>query len=169
MRILALRDGRTAVPRAKTLYVRDEDATTWDEAVKAAAEEGVSMSEFVIAAVRERLDKRDPLVFEEISVQSMEPFSAAFMYKATHTFRGRWILKDARSNHPGANPNDVWSIAITEGGFFAVHVLRGGDIPWLGTNSSLAELANSFGIPADVVETALDALSKTEWVIRRDI
>jgi hypothetical protein len=157
------------VPRAKTLYVRDEDATTWDEAVKAAAEEGVSMSEFVIAAVRDRLDKRDPLVFEEISVQSMEPFGAASMYKATHTFQGRWILKDAHSNDPGENPNDVWSIAITEGGFFAVHVLRGGDIPWLGTNPKFAELANSFRIPADVAETALDALSETDWVIRRDL
>jgi hypothetical protein len=162
-------DRRTAVPRAKTLYVRDEDATAWDEAIKAAAEEGVSMSEFVIAAVRDRLDRRNPLVFEEISVQSTEPLTAGTAYKATHTFRGRWILKDVRSNHPGASPNDVWSIAITEGGFFAVHVLRGGDVPLLGTNPSFADLANSFGIPADVAEAAVDALSKTEWVIHRDI
>jgi hypothetical protein len=157
------------VPRAKTLYVRDEDATTWDEAVRAAAEEGVSMSEFVITAVRESLDKRRPLVFEEISVQSMEPLTPAIAHKRTHTFRGRWILKDFSSNHPGANPNDVWSIAITEGGVFAVHVLRGGDIPLLGTNPSFIELEKNFGIPADVAKAALEAVSKTEWVIRRDI
>lgn len=157
------------MPRTKTLYVRDEDATTWDEAIKAAAEAGVSMSEFVIAAVRERLDRRNPLVFDEISVQSMEPFTAGTAFKATHTFRGQWIVKDVRSNDPGASPNDAWSIAITEGGFFAVHVLRGGDVPLLGTNPSFADLANSFGIPGDVAKATVDALSKTEWVIRRDI
>lgn len=78
-------------------------------------------------------------------------------------------MKDVCSSDPGASPNDVWSIAITEGGFFAVHVLRGGHVPLLGTNPSFADLENSFGIPADVAKAAVDALSKTEWVIRRDI
>jgi hypothetical protein len=157
------------VPRARTLYVRDEDATTWDAAARAAAEEGVSMSEFVIAAVRDSLEKRRPMIFGDISVQSMEPLTPAIAHKRTHTFRGRWILKDVHSSHPGANPNDVWSIAITEGGFFAAHVLRGGDIPLLGTNSNFVELEKSFGIPTDVAEAALEAITKTDWVIRRDI
>jgi hypothetical protein len=163
-----MRRRRSVVPRAKTLYVRDEDSVIWDQAAKAAAEEGVSLSEFVTASVRERVDRRRPLAFEELSAESMEPYTATTAIKRTHKFLGRWILKDVRSAQPGAF-QDIWSIAITEDGVFAAHVLRGGETPLLGTDPKLDELARRFLIPDDVVAAAVEALSGVEWVVRRKI
>lgn len=154
--------------RVKTLYVRDEDAATWEEAAKTAAEEGVSVSEFATAAVRERLDRRPP-AFELLTAQSMESFTPAMQIKRTHEFWGRWILKDVRSTHPGASQNDLWSIAITKGGVFAAHVLRGGEVPLLGTDPDLKELERKFLIPADIVKVAMEELGKMSWTVRRDI
>src|SRR6516225_5421889 len=101
--------------RMKTLYVRDEDAGIWEEAAKAAADEGVSVSEFAALAVRERLDRRPP-AFELLTADSMEPLTPTMQIKRRYEFEGRWILKDVRSTHPGASRRDVWSIAITKGG-----------------------------------------------------
>jgi hypothetical protein len=154
--------------RVKTLYVRDEDAGTWEEAAKAAAYEGVSVSEFATAAVRERLDRRPP-AFELLTADSMEPLTPTMQIKRQHQFWGRWILKDVHSAHPGANPHDVWSIAITKGGVFAAHVLRGGEAPLLGTDPDFGELERKFLIPADVAAAASKALKSIDWVVRRDI
>jgi hypothetical protein len=154
------------MPRAKTLYVRDEDSDVWEKAARVAAEKGVSLSEFVTIAVRDRLDRRQLPAFEELSAESMEPFTATMSIKRIHPFVGQWILKDVRSTHPGAFPDDVWSIAITQSGVFAVHVLRGGKTPLLGTDAKLDELARTFGIPDDVVAAAVEALEGVEWVVR---
>jgi hypothetical protein len=64
---------------------------------------------------------------------------------------------------------DVWSIAITKGGVFAAHVLRGGEAPLLGTDPDFRELERKFLIPADVAEAASEALKSIDWVVRRDI
>ena len=154
--------------RAKTLYVRDEDVVTWEEAAKAAAGEGVSVSEFATAAVRERLDRRPP-AFELLSAASMEPLTPTMQIKRTYEFWGRWILKDVRSAHPGASHQDVWSIAITKGGVFVVHVLRGGEAPLLGSDADFGELERKFLIPADVAKSASEILDRMVWVVRRDI
>ena len=126
------------------------------------------MSEFVTAAVRERVDRRHSPDYQELTAESMEPYTATATIKRPHRFLGQWLLKDVRSAHPGAAHQDVWSIAITPGGVFAVHVLRGGT-PLLGTGEKLDELARKFVIPDDVVAAAIDALSGVEWVVRREI
>ncbi len=153
--------------RVKTLYVRDEDAGTWEEAAKAAADEGVSVSEFAAVAVRERLDRRPP-AFELLTADSMEPLTPTMQIRRRYEFEGRWILKDVRSTHPGASPHDVWSIAITRGGVFVAHVLRGG-APLLGTDPDFGELERKFLIPADVAAAASEILKSIDWVVRRDI
>jgi hypothetical protein len=154
--------------RVKTLYVRDEDAGIWEEAAKAAADEGVSVSEFAILAVRERLDRRPP-AFELLTADSMEPLTPTTQIKRRYEFEGRWILKDVRSTHPGASRRDLWSIAITKGGVFVAHVLRGGEAPLLGTGSDFGELERKFLIPADVAAAASESLKSIDWVVRRDI
>ena len=154
--------------RVKTLYVRDEDAATWEEAAKAASEEGVSVSEFATAAVRERLDRRPP-AFELLTAQSMEPLTPTMQVKRTYEFWGRWILKDVHSTQPGTSQNDIWSIAITKGGVFVAHVLRGGEAPLLGTDPDFGELKRKFLIPADIAMAALEILDTVNWVVRRDI
>lgn len=156
------------MPRAKTLYVRDEDSATWEQAATMAAKGGISLSEFVTAAVRERLDRHRPQAFEELTADSLEPYTATAAIKRTHRFLGRWILKDVHSAHPCA-AQDVWSIAITEGGVFAAHVLRGGTVPLLGTDTNLDALARTFLMPDDVVQAAIDALSGVDWIVRRAI
>jgi hypothetical protein len=154
--------------RVKTLYVRDEDVATWEEAAKAASGEGVSVSEYAAAAVRQRLDRRPP-VFDLLRAQSMEPITPAMQIKRTYEFWGNWIVRDARSVHPAASQNDLWSIAITKGGVFAAHVLRGGEVPLLGTDPDLGELARKFRIPDDIVEAALEHLGKVNWIVRQEI
>lgn len=152
---------------AKTLYVRDEDASTWEEAAKAASSEGVSMSEFVITAIRERLDRRPP-TFELLSADSMEPHTSRTQIKRTYEFWGHWILKDVHSANPSLSNDELWSIAITKGGSFAAHVIRGG-APLLGTDPDFEELVKKFLIPSDIVEAVTEALEKVSWVVRRDI
>jgi hypothetical protein len=154
--------------RVKTLYVRDEDAGVWEEAAKAAVDEGVSVSEFATTAIRERLDRRPP-AFELLTAESMEPLTPTMQIKRRYEFEGRWVLKDVRSTHPGANRRDVWSIAITQGGAFVAHVLRGGDAPLLGTDPEFGELVRKFLIPADIAEAVAESLKTTDWVVRRDI
>jgi hypothetical protein len=154
--------------RVKTLYVRDEDAATWEEAAKAAADEGMSMSEFATVAVRERLDRRPP-AFELLTAESMEPLTPATQVKRQYQFWGRWIVKDVHSANPGASHHDLWSVAITKGGVFVAHVLRAGGIPLLGTDPDFGELQRKFLIPPDVGEAALEILKTTDWVVRRDI
>jgi hypothetical protein len=155
------------VPRAKTLYVRDEDSAIWEQAANVAAKEGVSLSEFVTAAVREQVERLRPPAFEELSADSMEPFTAGTARIRTHTFLGRWIIKDMQSRHPGTM-HDVWNIAITSGGVFAVQVVRAGT-PLFGTDPKLDDLARTFGIPDDVVAAALKALEGVNWVVKREI
>ena len=153
--------------RVKTLYVRDEDAATWEEAAKAAAEEGVSVSEFVTAAIRARLDQRPP-AFELLRADSMEPLTPQMQVKRTYEFWGHWILKDAQSDHPSLSPDERWSIAITKDGNFVAHVIRGG-APLLGTDPKFEELVNKFLIPSDIARSASEVIHNMNWVIRRDI
>jgi len=156
------------VARVKTLYVRDEDTGIWEEAAKAAADEGVSVSEFAITAIRERLDRRPP-AFELLTAESMEPLTPTMQVKRRYQFWGHWLLKDVHSAHPGASRHDVWSIAITRGGAFVAHILRGGEAPLLGTDPDFGELERKFLIPADIVEAVAEILKTTDWVVRRDI
>jgi hypothetical protein len=154
----------------KTLYVRDEDAAMWEAAAQAASQEGASLSEFVTAAVRARLDdRRSVMNFELLSADSLEPFVRGTAIRRTFQFEGRWILKEVRSSDPGASPDDVWSIAVTKAGAFAAHVLRRGEAPLLGTDPDIEELQRKFLIPPDVVEAALAVLKEQGWVVRRDL
>lgn len=154
--------------RVKTLYVRDEDTATWEEAAKAAGDEGVSVSEFATIAVRERLDRRPP-AFELLTADSMEPLTPTMQIKRQYQFEGRWILKNMHSAYPGASRHDVWSIAITKGGVFVAHVLHGGEAPSLGTDPDFGQLVRKLLIPTDVAAAASEALKSINWVVRRDI
>src|SRR5579859_4879621 len=149
------------MPRVKTLYVRDEDAGIWEKAAKAAADEGVSVSEFATTAIRERLDRRPP-AFELLTAESMEPLTPTAQIKRRYQFWGHWLLKDVQSAHPSASRHDVWSIAITKGGVFAAHVLRGGEVPLLGTDPDFGELERKFLIPADIAAAVSEALKSID-------
>jgi hypothetical protein len=156
--------------RVKTLYVRDEDAAVWEAAAKAAAEEGVSVSEYAVSAVRERLERRSqPADYELLSADSLEPFARGMAIRRVMEFEGRWILKDVHSRHPGAFPADVWSIAITRDESFVVHVRRRGSDPLLAADPDFGMLERKFGIPADIVEAATRVLISEGRVVRRDI
>jgi hypothetical protein len=156
------------MPPVKSLYVRDEAAGPWEEVARAAAEEGVSVSEFAALAVREPLHRRPP-AFALLTADSMEPLTPTMKIRRRYEFEGRWVLKDGRSTHPGASRRDVWSIAITKGDVFVAHVVRGGETPLLGTDPDFGELERKFLIPGDVAAAASETLESIDWVVRRDI
>jgi hypothetical protein len=152
--------------RVKTLYVRDEDAATWEKAAKAAAEEGMSLSEFVTTAIRTRLDQRPPS-FELLRADSMEPLTPQMQVKRTYEFWGHWILRDAESGHPGLSQGERWSVAITKDGNFVVHVLRGG-APLMGADPNFEELVKKFLVPPDIAQAASEIINGLDWTVRRD-
>lgn len=155
--------------RVKTLYVRDEDAPIWEEAAKAAAAEGASLSEFVTAAVRTSLENRPPAMnFKSLSVDSLVAVAHGTVVRRQTYFQGRWLVRHTQSADPAASPADRWSIAVTPGGAFVAYVLRGGDVPELGTNLDLNELQRNLRIPADVIATSLTVLDTEGWVVRQD-
>jgi hypothetical protein len=149
---------------AKTLYVRGEDSATWEEATKAAAREGVSVSEFVTTAVRQRLDRQSgALAYEELSAESFDPLGLQ-----TVRFSGRWIVNDMRSSAAGTSKQDVWRIAVTKFGRFVSHVRRANGVPTLTARDILDELASDL-VPADVIDAARQALQEQGYAIWRDI
>jgi len=152
--------------RVKTLYVRDEDVTTWEEAARAARAEGMSVSEFVVDAVRDRLARRPSgREFRELSFESEAV--VAHGQTATQTVRivGRWLVKDVHSTSPGADQRETWSIAVMRTGFFVAHVRRQSGA-WHGTGPDLDELERRMGVPADVITAASEVLRKEGWTVR---
>jgi hypothetical protein len=158
------------MPRVRTLYVRDEDASTWEEAAEAAKREGVSLSEYVTTVVRGSLERRQAARdFELLAVDSLEPFGRGMAVRRTMQFEGRWILREARSTAPGAIPGDLWNLAVTKGGVFVAHVLRSGRDPLVGTDPDLIELQRKFLVPDDIIESAVQVLGEQGWVVLRDL
>jgi len=155
--------------RVKTLYVRDADAMTWEKAANAAGREGMSLSEFVSAAVREHLERRPSATeFTELSLESQAVVAHGTTAPRTTRFVGRWLVKDIHSTSPGVDHRDVWSIAVTKTGVFVAYVRRQGGA-WHGTNPDLDELERQFGVPTDVIGAASDVLHKEGWTVRLDI
>ena len=155
--------------RVKTLYVRDEDAVIWEKAAKVAAKEGASLSEFVTAAVRTRLENQPPATnFRLLSAKSLKVVAHGTAIAQTTHFEGRWLVSNARSSAPGESSTDVWSIAVTKGGAFVAQVLRGGRDPELAANRDLNGLQRIIRIPADIIAAALTVLSEEGWVVHHD-
>jgi hypothetical protein len=149
---------------AKTLYVREEESATWEEATKAAAREGVSMSEFATTAVRQRLDRQSHAVaWEELSAESFDPLGLQTVH-----FAGRWIISDMHSSTAGVNGQDVWSIAVTKFGRFVSYIRRVNGVPTLTAKDDLDELARDL-VPADVIDAARQALQRDGYEVWRDI
>jgi len=154
--------------RVKTLYVREEDATTWEEAAKVAQAEGMSVSEFVVDAVREHLARRPSArEFAKLSFESEVVVAHGQTATKTTWIEGRWLVKDVHSASPGADHREVWSIAVMRTGFFVAHVRRQSEA-WHGTSPDLDALEHQMSVPADVITAASDVLQREGWTVRLD-
>jgi hypothetical protein len=114
----------------KTLYIRDEDAATWERAEEAAARSRQSVSQLVSAALRSYL----PLMFtpedqlEDIRVlvgPAVAHFDATVEdYGRAESFTGRWLVppgEEACSMATRHTTQYCYAVALTRRGQIAVY------------------------------------------------
>jgi hypothetical protein len=157
----------------KNLYVRDDDAEIWEQAVTLAKASRVSVSQIVSAALREHLagrlraeeadDQAPPL--GDIIVDVGDPWQ-------TVGFRGRWLvqpdIQHTRSMDDKSDRDAYWGVALTARGRIAVYVAHA-EHQWPARLDDYDSL-NAAGVklPNDIRSLAARALGE-EQIVWRDI
>jgi hypothetical protein len=167
----------------KNLYVRDDDAATWEQAEALAKASRVSVSQIVSAALREFL-ARDAFDSPQARLRSRAEEADAQARPVGDIivevgdpwqmvgFRGRWLvppdIQHTRSVEDRSDRDGYWGVALTARGRVAVYSAHA-EHRWPARLDDYDSLnAAGVNLPSDIRALAVRALGE-EQIVWRDI
>lgn len=153
---------------SKTLYVRDEDVSVWEQAEHAAKSARQSVSSLVAAALRSHLSTleshRDRA--GQVTVDMRDDMRAW-----TEAFAGRWLIEPGDDNRGTEDAGACYGIALTAKGRIAVYSYHVNDRwpPHLGVYDNLDQAeAETSGLPKELLAAAASEMGE-QRIVWRDI
>jgi hypothetical protein len=149
----------------KTLYIRDDDMSVWEQAERAASNARQPMSQLVVGLLREHLNQL-VAAQDEITVNMRDENGREWI----EAFRGRWLIEPDDGNRFGLDAGACYGIAQTAKGKIAVYQYHVNDRwpPTLQVYEDLDDAQHSLCLVIEATAAAAAELGQRR-VIRRDI
>ena len=157
----------------KTLYIREDDMPTWEQAEGAAKRTSQSVSQLVTTALRRYLPtiSGSAAALAQITVEIGEHEGKTILGGATVGFTGRWLVEpDPDSTRGGQDAGAYWGVALTQRNRIAVYNAHVNN-RWpagLRDFEDLDEAVASGDLPENIAAAAAAELGQ-ERIIWRDI